>query len=211
MTIHCGDCLEVMKSIESDSIDLVITSPPYAQARKNTYGGIEPEKYVKWFEPRAVEIKRIMKPTGSFILNIKENLKNRERSLYVYDLVVFLKRELEFLWVEDYIWHKKNPVPCGDVKYHLKDGFERIYHFSKSMDYKFYRNNVKVKQNEENIKRYKKEKERYAGKPKNYTTGSKFNIKYETFYNEDGLMFPSNVLYEYAVSTNKGHPAPYPD
>ena len=68
--ILLGDCLELMKSIPDNSIDLVFTSPPYAERRKSTYGGVNEDKYVDWFLPIGAEIKRILKPTGSFFLNI---------------------------------------------------------------------------------------------------------------------------------------------
>lgn len=61
-----GDSKIQLGKIQSDSIDLVFTSPPYAERRKSTYGGIPAGKYVDWFLPIAEEIKRVLKPTGSF-------------------------------------------------------------------------------------------------------------------------------------------------
>ncbi|MDR1181207.1 MAG: site-specific DNA-methyltransferase, partial [Bacteroidales bacterium] len=81
--ILLGDCKEVLKSIDSNSIDLVVTSPPYADQRKNTYGGVAPDKYVEWFIPISKELLRVLKPTGTFILNIKEKVVDGERSTYV--------------------------------------------------------------------------------------------------------------------------------
>lgn len=69
--IHVGDCLDVMKCIPDNSIDLIVTSPPYADARKHTYGGQSPDEYVDWFSNRGQEMLRILKPSGSFILNIR--------------------------------------------------------------------------------------------------------------------------------------------
>ncbi|MCB0739161.1 MAG: site-specific DNA-methyltransferase, partial [Bacteroidetes bacterium] len=94
--ILLGDCLELMKTIDDNSIDLVFTSPPYAERRKATYGGINENEYVDWFLPIGAEIKRILKPTGSFFLNIKPHTNKGERSLYVYDLICRLKRETGF-------------------------------------------------------------------------------------------------------------------
>ncbi|MCY4304367.1 MAG: DNA methyltransferase [Aestuariivita sp.] len=71
--IHIGDCLDVMEALPTNSVDLIVTSPPYADARKHTYGGIAPDDYVDWFAVRGKEMLRILKPTGSFVLNIKEN------------------------------------------------------------------------------------------------------------------------------------------
>lgn len=84
-TIILGDCDVVMKDIPDNSIDQIITSPPYAERRKKVYGGVPENQYVQWFKTIAVEIKRIIKPTGSFFLNIKPHTNKGERSLYVFD------------------------------------------------------------------------------------------------------------------------------
>src|SRR5260363_13714 len=70
-----GDCLDVLQSQPSSSIDLMITSPPYADSRQSTYGGIHPDRYVEWFLPRAEQFLRVLKPTGSFVLNITKEKK----------------------------------------------------------------------------------------------------------------------------------------
>jgi len=124
-----GDSLEHMKSIPDDSVDLVFTSPPYAERRKSSYGGIPEDKYVEWFLPFAREVKRILKPTGSFFLNIKPHTHKGERSLYVFDLVCALKRDVGFMFAEEYCW-TKNAFPTG-TKGRFKNGFEPIYHFTK--------------------------------------------------------------------------------
>jgi len=124
-----GDCLGLMKTIDDNSIDLVFTSPPYAERRKATYGGTNENEYVDWFLPIGAEIKRILKPTGSFFLNIKPHTNKGERSLYVYDLICRLKRETGFMFVEEYCW-TKNAFPTG-TKGRLKNGFEPVYHFTK--------------------------------------------------------------------------------
>ena len=108
--IFHGDSKEVLKLLERDSIDLIVTSPPYADRRKQTYGGIKPEKYVKWFLPISSELYRILKPTGTFILNIKEKAENGERHIYVLELILALRKQ-GWLWTEEFIWHKKNSYP----------------------------------------------------------------------------------------------------
>ena len=105
--ILSGDCLEKLKEVASSSVDLIVTSPPYADQRKNTYGGIKPEKYVAWFIPIAAELFRVLKNDGTFILNIKEKVQNGERSTYVLELILEMKRQ-GWLWTEEFIWHKKN-------------------------------------------------------------------------------------------------------
>ena len=65
--IYLGDCAEVLKIIPDEKIDLIVTSLPYAYNRKSTYGGVPIERYVEWFLPISLELKRVLKPTGSFI------------------------------------------------------------------------------------------------------------------------------------------------
>jgi DNA modification methylase len=118
-----------LKNIPDNSVDLIITSPPYAEQRKNTYGGVNTNNYVEWFKPIAIEIRRVLKPTGSFFLNIKPHTENGERSLYVMELIFMLKKELKFLFVEEYCW-VKNAFPTG-THGRFKNGFEPVYHFTK--------------------------------------------------------------------------------
>ena len=75
--IICGDCEQVLRDFPDNSIDLIITSPPYADARKKAYGGIHPGRYVDWFLPKAEQFLRMLRPTGTFILNIKEKVVGR--------------------------------------------------------------------------------------------------------------------------------------
>jgi len=57
--------------MDGNCVDLIFTSPPYADQRKNTYGGIHPDKYVEWFLPISSELLKVLKPAGTFVLNIK--------------------------------------------------------------------------------------------------------------------------------------------
>ncbi len=91
-------------------MDLIVTSPPYADQRKNTYGGIHPNDYVNWFLPISKELFRVLKPTGTFVLNIKEKVVKGERSTYVIELILEMKKQ-GWLWTEEFIWHKKNCYP----------------------------------------------------------------------------------------------------
>jgi len=68
--IYLGDCKEKLKILSDNSVDLIITSPHYADQRKNTYGGTNHDEYVAWFLPISEQLLRVLKPTGTFILNI---------------------------------------------------------------------------------------------------------------------------------------------
>jgi site-specific DNA-methyltransferase (adenine-specific) len=108
--LYLGDCLEVLKELPDNCVDLIFTSPPYADQRKNTYGGIHTDDYVAWFLPRSEQFLRVLKPSGTFVLNIKEKVANGERSIYVLELILEMRKQGWF-WTEEFIWHKKNSYP----------------------------------------------------------------------------------------------------
>ena len=89
--ILLGDCALELAQLHSDSVRLIFTSPPYADQRKNTYGGIHPDEYVDWFLPISRELLRVLHPRGTFILNIKEKAVSGERHTYVLDLIKALR------------------------------------------------------------------------------------------------------------------------
>lgn len=124
-----NDCLDVLRWLPPECIDLIVTSPPYADQRKDTYGGVHPDKYVEWFLPIAAELKRVLKKEGSFILNIKERVVNGERHTYVLELILALRKQ-GWLWTEEYMWHKRNSYP-GKWPNRFRDGWERCLHFTK--------------------------------------------------------------------------------
>ena len=119
-----GDCREEMKYLKGNSIDLIFTSPPYCDSRKKTYGGIHPDKYVEWFLPVSRELLRVLKPTGTFILNIKERVVNGQRHTYVINLILEMRKQ-GWLWTEEFIWHKKNCYP-GKWPNRFRDAWERL-------------------------------------------------------------------------------------
>ena len=97
-----GDCTKEIITIKDNTVDLVFTSPPYADSRAHTYGGVSPDKYVDWFLPISKELLRVLKPDGTFVLNIKEKAVNGERHTYVIDLILAM-REQGWLWTEEFI------------------------------------------------------------------------------------------------------------
>ena len=87
-TLLLGDCRLKLRELPSESVDLIVTSPPYADQRAKTYGGVKPDQYVEWFLPIADELQRVLKPTGTFVLNIKERAVNGERHTYVIEIIL---------------------------------------------------------------------------------------------------------------------------
>jgi site-specific DNA-methyltransferase (adenine-specific)/site-specific DNA-methyltransferase (cytosine-N4-specific) len=207
INLYHGDCLEVLKSIDDNSIDLIVTSPPYSDQRKSTYGGIHPDKYVEWFLPISAELLRVLKPTGSFVLNIKEKVYNGERHTYVIELIIRMMQQ-GWLWTEEYMWHKKNSFP-GKWPNRLRDAWERLLHFNKEKKFNMYQDNVKVPIGDWSTKRLSNlsetDKKRDESK-----VGSGFGKKIENWVGKE-MVLPDNVLYMATESSNKNHSAAYPE
>jgi len=135
-----GDCRQELKKIPDNSIDLIFTSPPYADSRKNTYGGVSPDRYVEWFLPISAELLRVLKPSGTFVLNIKEKVVNGERHTYVIELILEMRKQ-GWLWTEEFIWHKKNSYP-GKWPNRFRDSWERLLQFNKNRQFHMYQEEV---------------------------------------------------------------------
>ena len=132
--LYNADSLEVLPTIADQSVDLVFTSPPYALHSKKAYGNADAKDYVQWFMPFAREIKRILKPTGSFVLNIGGtwNQGSPTRSLYHFRLLLALCDELGFQLAQELFWYNpaKMPAPAEWVtvrRIRVKDSVEYLY------------------------------------------------------------------------------------
>ena len=207
-TVYFGDCLDILTAFPDDSIDLIVTSPPYADARKHTYGGVSPEEYTAWFCERGVQMLRVLKPTGSFVLNIKEKAVNGERHTYVLDLILALKRDVGFRWVEEYIWHKTTSAP-GKWKYRFRDSWERLLHFSKTSDVKMNQDAVKVPVGEWTKKRLSNMSENDRSRQES-KTNSNIGRRISAWEGKD-TVYPSNVLHRSPIAHNTGHSAAFPE
>jgi DNA modification methylase len=193
-----------MKQIDDNSIDLIVTSPPYADRRKNCYDGKNEKEYVEWFLPIAYEMKRILKPTGSFFLNIKPHCDKGERVLYVMELVLALKKDVGFRFTDEFCWTKLG-VP-GKFVGRFKNGFEPVYHFTKEKGYIFNPYKVATLAQQVSLDRYKR---KACGES---TNGSGFAGMRKEITSK--LALPSNVLYfpqksnQHTIQSK--HPAVYP-
>jgi DNA modification methylase len=189
-----GDCLKVLKCFPENCVDLVVTSPPYEDRRKDQYNSISEEEWPEWFFDVSVEIMRVLKLDGSFILNIKEGIKNGVRQTYV--LKYLLSMAETFRWTEEYIWDKIRPFPTGN-KNRFKDGWEHLYQFNKTKNYKFFGDNF-IQKNTGIVS---------ANITKNTIMGKK-ECKNEKYIR------PSNVFSFYTFSQVRkyvNHPAIYPE
>lgn len=202
-----GDSTKELKRLHDNSVDLIFTSPPYADQRKSTYGGIHPDKYVDWFLPISEELLRVLKPTGSFVLNIKERVVNGERSTYVLELIIAMRKQGWF-WTEEYMWHKKNSYP-GKWPNRFRDSWERLLHFNKNKKFAMYQKEVMVPMGDWAKSRLKNlsdiDKIRDESK-----VGSGFGKNISNWTNRDKA-YPSNVLHLATECNNKNHSAAFPE
>lgn len=200
------DCLDILRWLPAECIDLIVTSPPYADQRKDTYGGVHPDKYVEWFLPIAAELKRVLKKEGSFILNIKERVMNGERHTYVIELILALRKQ-GWLWTEEYIWHKRNSYP-GKWPNRFRDGWERCLHFTKDKHFAMYQDAVRVPMGDWSQSRLRNLSETDRRRD-NSRVQSGFGKKIENWVGRE-LAYPDNVLYLATECSNQGHSATFP-
>jgi len=201
-----GDCLAVLPKIPSASVDLIVTSPPYADSRKNSYGGIHPDKYVEWFLPISAELLRVLKPEGTFILNIKEKVVGGERHTYFIELILEMRKQ-GWLWTEEFIWHKKNSYP-GKWPNRFRDSWERCLQFNKQKQFNMYQDSVMVPMGKWAGARLKNlsdtDKRRDESKVR-----SGFGKNVSNWLGR-AMAYPTNVLYLATESSNRNHSAAFP-
>ena len=201
-----GDCLKILGTLPSSMADLVLTSPPYADARKKIYGGPSPDRFVDWFLPITEEIKKVIKPTGTFILNIKERVVDGERHPYVMQLILAM-REKGWLWTEEWIWHKKNCTP-GKWPNRFRDAWERCLQFNLSKKFKMNQDQVMVPVGSWATGRLKKLSDTDKQRD-NSRSGSGFGKNVSNWVGRDKV-YPTNVLHFATECSNREHSAAFP-
>lgn len=215
-----GDSMLMLKTLPSSSVDLVLTSPPFALTRKKEYGNEPVERYLEWFTPYCLEIKRVLKPTGSFVLDIGGAWVPGVpvRSIYHFDLAVRLSKE--FHLAQEFYWYNpaKLPTPAEWVtirRIRVKDAVNMIWWFSKQEFPKA--DNKKV------LRPYSESMRgliRNGYKAKKRPSGHDIS---ETFQRDNGGAIPPNLLEIANTESNsyylrrckalgiKPHPARYPE
>ncbi|MFQ6100038.1 MAG: DNA-methyltransferase [Anaerolineae bacterium] len=138
---YLGDALVYLRQMERDSVDLIVTSPPFALKRKKEYGNVDAKDYVPWFMVFAVEFKRILKDTGSLVIDIGGSWVKGQptRSLYHFELVIALCKTLGFHLAQEFYWYNpsKLPSPAEWVtvrRVRVKDAVDPIWWLSKTPD-----------------------------------------------------------------------------
>ena len=136
---YFGDSLEILKALPSESVNLVVTSPPYALHFKKAYGNEHKDRYVKWFLPFAKEIQRVLTTDGSFVLNIGGSYNHGipTRSVYHFKLLIALVEDIGLHLAQECFWYNpaKMPVPAEWVtvrRMRVRDSVEYVWWLSKT-------------------------------------------------------------------------------
>jgi site-specific DNA-methyltransferase (cytosine-N4-specific) len=139
-TIHHADSLDVMGDMKASSLDLIMTSPPFALTRKKEYGNAEEQAYLEWFRPFAKQFHRVLKDSGSLVIDVGGAWKpgSPVRSLYHFKLLIMLCEEFGFHLAQEFYWWNpsKLPSPAEWVnirRVRVKDAINTIWWLSKTV------------------------------------------------------------------------------
>ena len=220
----CGDAGSLLSDIPNESVDLIITSPPFALQRQKDYGNAEQQDYVEWFSTFAEIVYKKLKSTGSFVIDLGGAYQKGSptRSLYNFRLLIHLCDEFGFFLAEDFYWYNpaKLPSPIEWVnkrKIRVKDSVNTIWWLSKSEFPKADVTKVLVEYSERMKKLLENPAKFYT--PKNRPSGHQIS---ESFSNDNGGAIPSNLLQISNTDSNglyltackivgeKPHPARFP-
>lgn len=202
----CGDCTDeatVARVMGGEKAQGVFTSPPYAEQRKNTYGGIPVDQYVKWWRGVQSVVKNISLESSSFFVNIKPHCEEKQRVLYVFDLVTSMVRTWGWRFVDELCWtHQGFP---GEPQDRFQNAFEPIYHFSPTMDAIKFRPDAVAYESDSVIQYEQGLNLRQRERSTNRLSDQK-NVKHGK-----GKAYPRNVLrISSAASDMPDHPAAFP-
>ncbi|MBD1889442.1 site-specific DNA-methyltransferase [Coleofasciculus sp. FACHB-SPT9] len=193
---YIGDSLELLDCLESDSIDLVMTSPPFALLREKSYGNVEQEAYIDWLFPFCRKVHRVLSPQGSFVIDLGGAYQSKRpvRSLYNYRILIKLCDQLDFRLAEEFFWHNPSKLPSpiewvNKRKIRAKDSVNTVWWLSKTDYPKANVSNVLVPYSER-MKKLHENPEKYY-KPKARPSGHDIGSGFAT---NNGGAIPSNLL-----------------
>lgn len=205
-TIHLGDAREVLKQYPDGYFDLIVTSPPYADARKKHYSSIGTSEYPDFFASFHDQFWRVLNDEGSMIINIKDKVVDGVRDRYVWKTILKLN-DLGWRSVDDYIWTKPNAMP-GHWRNRLRDEWEYCFHLTKQANFKMYQEAVKKPVGAWAKPRLKKLTGKSAIRH-NSENASGFGRDLTNWLGKDYVL-PGNTLSAAVVGKNMGHPAVFP-
>jgi DNA modification methylase len=134
--VACGNCTDVAlleRLLGGQRVQCIVTSPPYAEQRKKTYGGIPADEYPTWFGGVAAAMREVLDDAGSFFVNIKEHVEDGQRHLYVMQLVIAMVQKYGWRFVDELVWTKTG-VP-GGWQNRLRNDFEPVFWFTKAAEF----------------------------------------------------------------------------
>lgn len=220
----CGDSLELLRGLPESSVNLVMTSPPFALQRKKEYGNKDQHEYIDWFVDFAAEVHRVLKPDGSFVLDLGGSYQKGTpaRSLYNFRIPIRLCDDLGFFLAEDFYWFNpaKLPSPIEWVnkrKIRAKDSVNTVWWFSKTEWPKADVTKVLAPYSDR-MKKLLEDPDAFY-KPKDRPSGHDISAG---FGRDNGGAIPSNLLQIPNTDSNggylrgcksvgaKGHPARFP-
>lgn len=203
--ILADDCRKALSDF-GDSVDLIVTSPPYADARKGHYDSIHPDDFSEWFRTFHEPFWKALKTSGSLIINIKDKIVDGVRHRYVWRTIELLS-SLGWQCIDDYIWHKTNPMP-GFWPTRLRDGWEYCFHLSKTKHPFINQNAVRIPIGDWVKVRLANPGQRDLARH-NSENNSGFGRDLSKWIGQDTVL-PTNVIAAALVGKNKGHPAVFP-
>lgn len=215
------DSSQGMAALPDESVDLVVTSPPYALHFKKEYGNADKDDYVDWFRPFGAQLHRILKPDGSFVLNIGGSYEKGQptRSLYHFRLLLMLCEDIGFHLAQECFWYNpaKLPSPAEWVnvrRIRIKDSVEYIFWLSKT-PFPHADNRQVLEEYSDDMRRLITRGYRHKKRPSGHNITAKFRVN-------RGGSIPSNVLMRGNNESNslyiklcaehgtKPHPARFP-
>ena len=208
--LHLGNTKNVLDEMikNEQMVDTIFTSPPYFAFRKNYSGGddgeigsIHVDDYADWFLEFTERFLKVLKPNGSFFLNINEKIDKGVVHPVLDELKYKMREQGWFLVAKPYIWFKKNSMPTN-CKYRAIDRYEYVYHFSNSTKPKFRADNCRVEHSEVTKRRLENEITTINSRDGVYNTK-------KVTLNKKGAL-PHNVVITAAESNPSVlHPAPF--
>jgi DNA modification methylase len=218
---YLGDSLDLLKLLDSESVDLILTSPPFALTRKKEYGNAPEAEYVEWFMAFAAEFKRILKPSGSFVLDLGGAYLHGApvRTIYQFELLVRLCRELDFHLAQEFFHYNPSRLPAPTEwvnvrRIRVKDSVNVVWWLSVSREPKANNRNV-LQPYSESMKQLMKNGYKAKLRPSGHDISDKFG-------RANGGAIPPNLLTLANTESNsaylrrcreaqvKPHPARFP-
>lgn len=186
--IYNLSCLDGLKQLDNESVQLCFTSPPYSSMKKyDVFEGIAPDKYNDWFIPIVKELDRVIKQTGSFILNINDKVESKFRNPFVFELVTRICKETNFKLFERLFWNKGKYLPHPK---RFGDKVEYLFWFAKSENFYFNIEEMRVPYDEKSKKRMLKPiKKRFNRTEENQNT-----VEYKDWKENPNGALPSTLI-----------------